>query len=47
MDLELASLTDDGEVGVLLAPEELAGGRAAAFGDEGGTVALHCCGGMV
>ena len=43
MDFELASMAEYGEVGVLLVSQELAGGRAGAFGDNGGVVVFHRC----
>ena len=42
VNFELAALTDDGQIGVLLAPEELFGSRVVAFGDEGSGVILLC-----
>jgi hypothetical protein len=41
VNFELASLTNDGEIGVFLALKEFAGSRAAGSGDESCVVVLH------
>jgi len=38
-------MAKNGEIGVLFANEELAGGGTSALRDERGVVVVHCCGG--
>jgi hypothetical protein len=48
VNLELTSMTGDGEVRILLAPTGLAGRCAAVVGlNGGGLVGFHCCGSVL